>query len=97
MKTIASIAIATIATFATPALKAADCKHNKHHHHITTGSFGISFAPRYVTTREIYRSVKTQWSYDRHGHLVPCNVLVITYADYYSDGSTRTYTRSYHM
>jgi hypothetical protein len=96
MKTIASIAIATIALFATPALKASDCGHHKHHH-ITTGSFGVSYAPRYVTTRELYRSVQSQWSYDQHGHIIACNVLVITYADYYSDGSTRTYTRSYHM
>ncbi len=96
MKTIAALAVATAALLATPAVKAHDCGRPRI---ILPGlsGFGVSIAPRYVTTKEIYRSVQTQWAYDSWGNLVAYNLLVITYADYYCNGTTRTYTRAYRM
>jgi hypothetical protein len=99
MKTIASLAIAALTLTASPAVQAHD-----HHHHscgnrpiIIGGGFGVSFAPRYVSTRELYRSIQTQWGYDSWGNLVTYNVLTITYADFYSNGTSRTYTRTYRV
>ena|SRR6187431_2112121 len=99
MKTIASLVIAALTLTALPAT----AKDHKHHHHcgnspiIIGGGFGTSFAPRYVSTRELYRTVQTQWAYDSYGNSYAYNVLVITYADLYSNGTSRTYTRSYRV
>ena len=98
MKTIASLAIAAFTFTALPAAQARDCHIDIGHRIIiSTGSFGVSYAPRYVSTRELYRTVQTQWAYDGFGNAYPYNVMVITYADYYSDGSSRSYTRTYRV
>jgi hypothetical protein len=99
MKTIASLAIAAFTIAASPAVQAHDHHHNSCGNRpiIIGGGFGVSFAPRYVSTRELYRTIQTQWGYDGYGNAYSYNVLVITYADYYSNGTSRTYTRSYRV
>jgi hypothetical protein len=99
MKTIASLAIAAFTIAASPAVQAHDHHHNSCGNRpiIIGGGFGVSFAPRYVSTRELYRTIQTQWGYDGYGNAFSYNVLVITYADYYSNGTSRTYTRSYRV
>ena len=98
MKTIVSLAIATLTFVAAPAAHAHDFGRRTvivtssllphHHHHC---------APRYVCTKELHRCIQSQWAYDRFGGVYSINVLVITYADYYSDGSARSYTRTYRV
>jgi hypothetical protein len=99
MKTIASLAIAALTIAASPAVEAHDHKSHCGNNYpiIIGGGFGVSFAPRYVSTRELYRTIQTQWGYDGYGNAFSYNVLVITYADYYSNGTSRTYTRSYRV
>jgi hypothetical protein len=104
MKIIASLAIAAFTFTALPAAQAGDCYIGTGHHGIiiSTNSYAPRcvpqyVAPRYVSTTELYRTVQTQWAYDSFGNAFPYNVMVITYADYYSDGSSRTYNRTYRM
>ena|SRR6478672_8838664 len=99
MKIIASLAIAAFNFAALPAAQAGDCYIGIGHRGIiiSTGSCGVSYAPRYVSTRELYRTVQTQWAYDSFGNAYPYNVMVITYEDIYSDGSSRSYTRTYRV
>lgn len=94
MKTIASLAIATLTFIATPAVQAHDHGHKiivRSHNHIH------NCAPRFICTREVSRRIESHWAYDSFGHPQLHNVMVITYANYYSDGSTRCYTRTVHM
>ena len=51
-------------------------------------------APTYVCTRVICRNTECRYGYDHCGRRVSYYVTVVTYADYYSDGSSRTYTRT---
>jgi hypothetical protein len=97
MKTIVSLAIAVVTFTAAPAAQALDLRPRiiitssfvpQHHHHC---------APSYVCTKELYRRIESQWVYDNFGGYYTVNVLVITYADYYSDGSARSYTRTYRV
>lgn len=99
MKTIVSLVIATLTFVAAPAAQALDLRPRitivtssscvpQHHHHC---------APSYVCTKELCRHFQTQWVYDSFGSAYSVNVLVITYADYYSDGSARSYTRTYRV
>ena len=103
MKIIASLAIAAFTFTALPAAQAGDCYIGTGHHGIIittrsyTPSYAPSCAPRYVSTSEVYRTVQTQWAYDSFGNAYPYNVMVITYADFYSDGSSRSYTRTYRV
>jgi hypothetical protein len=95
MKTIVSLAIATLTFVAAPAAHAHDFGRRTV---IITSSFAPHYcAPRYVCTKELYRRIENQWVYDGFGSAYSVNVLVITYADYYSDGSARSYTRSYRV
>lgn len=52
-------------------------------------------APRYVCTEELCRRTECRYALDHCGRRVSIQVTVITYADRYSDGSRRTYTRAY--
>ena len=52
-------------------------------------------APTYVCTREIGRSVQCQTGYDHCGRPFNYHVTVVTYANYYSDGSYTTFTKTY--
>lgn len=52
-------------------------------------------APYVVSTCEIGRCRERRISYDRCGHRVCSYVTVVTYLDRYSDGRTRTYTRTF--
>jgi hypothetical protein len=90
-KTIAilAIAIATFTLAAAPAASAADCGYR--YGVVTVGYC----APRYVCTKEICRRTECRWATDHCGRRYSYMVTVITFADHYSDGSRRTYTRTY--
>jgi hypothetical protein len=88
MKTIAMLALATITLAAAPAASAADysCSYR-----VNVGYC----APYYVRTKEVCRRNVCKYAYDHCGRRYSYNVVVITYADIYSDGSSRSYTRSF--
>jgi hypothetical protein len=86
MKTIVILALATLPLIATPAASASDC------YRVVTVDY---CAPRYVCTKEICRRTECRWACDRSGRRYSYEVTVITFADYYSDGSRRSYTRTY--
>ena len=52
-------------------------------------------APYRTSTCEIRQRSYCETAYDRCGNRYRFNVTVVTYRDYFSDGSSRTYTRSY--
>ena len=52
-------------------------------------------APYRVSTCEVKRCSYCKTTYDRCGQAWQYTVTVVTYRDYYSDGSSQTYTRSY--
>lgn len=54
-----------------------------------------SCAPRYIQTREICRRYECRYATDHCGRRYSYQVTVVTYADYYSNGSKRSYTRVY--
>jgi hypothetical protein len=102
MKTIASIAIATLTLSAVPEIQAHDYSwKNKKitiHNCAPIPHYKPHFcAPTLVCTKEISRCYHSRVGYDSHGCLIKYNVLLITYANYYSDGSSRTYTRTYYV
>ncbi len=47
-------------------------------------------------TVEVHRRTERRRIYNDRGRSRTCRVTVVTYQDYYSNGSTRTYTRTYH-
>ncbi len=51
-------------------------------------------APAYLYTRQVGCRTEYRCGTDSCGRRVTYLVRVVTYADYYSDGSVRTYTRS---
>jgi hypothetical protein len=51
-------------------------------------------APVYRYTRQVGCRTEYRWGTDHCGRRVAYPVRVVTYADYYSNGSVRTYTRS---
>ena len=62
------------------------------------GSYRRSYnycAPYKVSTCEVDRCRQCRVAYDDCGHRYTYHVTVITYRDHYSDGSARTYTRTY--
>lgn len=52
-------------------------------------------APCYVRTKELCRHIECRWAKDHCGRRYAYEVTVITFADIFSDGSRRTYTRTY--
>ena len=51
--------------------------------------------PVYRCTKELCRRTECRWAVDHCGRRYRYEVVVITYADIYSDGSRNTYTRTY--
>jgi len=87
IKTIAILALATMSLVAAPAAQASDrgCR-----------TLTVDYcAPRYVCTKEVCRRTECRWGQDYCGRRYSYTVVVITFADYYSDGSRRSYTRTY--
>lgn len=74
-------------TFAAPKSEASD------YCYTTTVSY---CAPYRVSTCVVYRNSYCRTSYDRCGNAYHYTVTVVTYRDNYSDGSSRTYSRSFH-
>ena len=85
MKTIVILALATLTLAAAPASNAAEYRYR------TVGYC----APHVVSTKEVCRRAVCQYAYDHCGRRYSYHVVVVTYASYYSDGSSRTYTRSF--
>ena len=52
-------------------------------------------APVVRNTCEVGRCNEYRWATDSCGHRIRYTVTVVTYRSYYSDGSSRTFTRSY--
>jgi hypothetical protein len=57
-------------------------------------------SPRYdscylLHTVEVHRRTERRQTYDERGRRRTCRVTVVTYEDHYSNGSVRTYTRTY--
>lgn len=50
-------------------------------------------APYYLRTCILASRLECRWAVDRCGHRYSYEVRVVTYADVYSDGSQRRYTR----
>ena len=85
MKTIAILALATLTLAAAPASHAAEYGYR------TVGYC----APYIVCTKEVCRRTVCQYAYDHCGRRYSHQVVVVTYANHYSDGSTRTFIRSF--
>lgn len=75
-----------------------------HHGHHINSYVGHSFrssnhghcAPVYkVRTCEVNRRRYCKTAYDHCGHPYTYHVTVVTYRDYYSNGTSRTYTRTF--
>jgi hypothetical protein len=92
MKTIAIVALAIAGFSITPTASALDHGFN-HHHHNHNHSF--QSAPTYVGTKEIGRTTQCQYGYDNCGHKYIYHVTVVTYANYFSDGSYTTFKKVY--
>ena len=52
-------------------------------------------APVYVCTKELSRAKVCRYAYDSCGKKYSYHVTVVTYANYYSDGSFKTFTKTY--
>lgn len=64
-------------------------KHGHHHHH-------HHHAPAYkVSTVEVNRRVHCRTAYDHRGRPYSYHVTVVTYCDHYSNGTTRTWSRTF--
>jgi hypothetical protein len=85
MKYILAFAIASTGFVAAPAaLRANDCYYQPTYH----------CAPTYVSTKEVCRRTECRWATNYCGNRYSYQVVVITYADYYSDGSSKQYSRT---
>ncbi len=51
--------------------------------------------PVYCSTVVVCRHTECRWATDHCGRRYSYHVTVVTYADVYSDGSRRTYTRTF--
>lgn len=84
--------------------------HGHHHHHEPSyrghhggyhgghhGSYGRPHygPPRLLHTREISRRYVYRKGLNRFGRPATFQVPIVTYLEYYSNGTTRTYTRSH--
>lgn len=49
--------------------------------------------PAYAYTKKLASRTECRWYTDKCGKRVSYEVTYITYADYFTDGSTRTYTK----
>ena len=87
MKSLAILALALAGFTFTPAASAADCGYT--YRPVT------HCAPVYVCTKEVCRTTKCLYAYDHCGRQYSYHVTVVTYANYYSDGSYNTFTKSY--
>jgi hypothetical protein len=93
IKSILLIAIATLTFAAAPAAQATDRCYSSGYRTITVTV--THCAPKFVCTREVCRRTECRYAYDHCGRRISFEVVVITYADFYSDGSRRTYTRTH--
>lgn len=68
-----------------------------HHHHDDEYSYreSRSCQPYRVSTCEVDRCTHHRVRYDHCGHAYGYCETTVTYRDHYSDGSCRTYTRTY--
>jgi hypothetical protein len=107
MKIIASLAITTLTTlFAASTVQAHDDHggKNKSKKHIIIQSCMPAphckphyCPPTLVCTKEIDRCYHIKSGYDSHGCFFHYKVMVVTYASYYSNGTTRTFTRTFNV
>jgi len=88
MKSILAIAIAIAAASVTllPAPAEASNRYR-------SGYSAAVCKPHFVCTRVLSRHYECRWAKDHCGRRYSYRVLVTTYADVYSNGSYRTYTR----
>ena len=57
--------------------------------------YGYRCTPAYLCTKEICRRTECHYAYNHCGQRYAYHIIVITYADYYSNNTRRTYTRCY--
>jgi hypothetical protein len=93
MKIIASLVITTLTTLIAVSTTQAHDHGGKSKKHIIIQSC----MPVPHCTKEIDRCYHTKSGYDSHGCFIHYKVLVITYASYYSNGSSRTFTRTFYV
>ncbi len=86
MKLIPTLALIVTALIAAPTTSHAD------YYYYSTGGY---CAPTLVSTCEIDRCCHSHLAYDHCGRAYRYSVTTITYRSHYSDGSCRTFTRSY--
>ncbi|NNE90079.1 MAG: hypothetical protein HKN23_00380 [Verrucomicrobiales bacterium] len=53
-------------------------------------------SPRLIRTYEICRRCETRYRYDRCGRKIRFHVTVVTYKSVYSNGYSRTFTRTFY-
>ncbi|QIF04805.1 hypothetical protein [Roseimicrobium sp. ORNL1] len=92
MKTLAIVALAITGFTLAPTASAHDhgFKFEKHNH-----NHSFYCTPTYVCTKEICRTTQCRYAYDHCGHKYIYHVTVVTYANYFSDGSYTTFQKSY--
>lgn len=88
-----AFALATLTLAAAPAAQAGD--YAPHTHTRTVLVDYCATAPRFLCTKELCRRTECRYALDHCGRRVSFQVVVITYADFYSDGSSRSYNRTY--
>jgi hypothetical protein len=88
-KTILSLPLAALAIFVTPAEAGTpSCRPT-----VQVQFQYNTCRPTYVSTRVVSTRTECRWATDRCGRRYSYEVTVVTYADVYSDGSQRRYTR----
>jgi hypothetical protein len=94
MKTIASLVFATLTLSTVPSVKAHDHCGPKiivqtctPHHFCAT--------PYVICTKELCRDIQWRCVYDSYGCQHTVAYYVVTYANFYSDGSRRSFTRTF--
>ena len=98
MKTLAILALAIAGFTVAPSASALDFGFNKNKNY-SSKSYGHNHhehcAPVFVCTKEIARSTQCRYAYDHCGRQISYHVTVVTYANYYSDGSYTTFSKTY--
>lgn len=89
MKTLALLAITLVTVCAAPAANAGTCPPPAPAYCPPKAAA----KPAYAYTKKLASRTECRWYTDKCGKRVSYEVTYISYADYFTDGSTRTYTK----
>lgn len=89
MKTITLLAIALVTICTAPAASAVTCPSPAPAYCPPKASA----KPAYAYTKKLATRTECRWFTDKCGKRASYEVTYVTYADYYTDGSHRTYTK----